>query len=308
MNAKLKGFTLIEIGIALLIVSFVTLLGLSFLKLLNVQKKRNEVKTAFLQAEKALKAYVMVHNRLPCPDVNGDWREDGPPGTCSCTPPNCFLPYNTLGITPPVGADPSNPSSNVLRYYVAPDLTRNFDDLTSFCTVLREYQEFASTGAGDVVVEVCLNPPSCTQTRKLVALLLHNYEGQLRGDNADNDFMFERSNRPYSSCTDNPSNCYDDWTYEIPPAEFASDFCGVSGIGIEATTSRTYDFDSGCADSKTVNSGNFTFPGTKENLYDCSAGPGTLVATLTQLLECDWRNACPVGFSQGTPRDGRVNW
>ncbi len=90
------GFSLIEISIVLVIVGIILSMGIGMMKGLthtsSIKKVRNDLEIA----KKSLEAFAIGRGRLPCPDTNGDGREDCP--VSSCSNPPCELPYMDLNI------------------------------------------------------------------------------------------------------------------------------------------------------------------------------------------------------------------
>ena len=96
----MQGLSLIEVAIALA-ASALLLGGLMVPLASQIDRHRTrETEAALLQALEALLGYAASHgNRLPCPDVDGDGREDRPgSATSPCRGIEGELPRATLGI------------------------------------------------------------------------------------------------------------------------------------------------------------------------------------------------------------------
>ncbi len=95
---KVKGFTLIEISIVLVIASL--LLG-SLLGPLSAQVENARRKATLSQIDHindALAGFAMGAGRLPCPDVDDDGIEDPVGGVGGCTADSGTLPSVTLSV------------------------------------------------------------------------------------------------------------------------------------------------------------------------------------------------------------------
>jgi len=102
-----RGFTLIEMAIVLVIIT-ILIGGLAMPLSAQIQARRiAETKQTLQEAREALFGYAMTHpaaavptNRyLPCPDSNGDGREDRVSDT-QCTAYQGLLPWVDLGTAP----------------------------------------------------------------------------------------------------------------------------------------------------------------------------------------------------------------
>jgi prepilin-type N-terminal cleavage/methylation domain-containing protein len=113
-----KGFTLIELAVAIAIITL--LLGSLLVPLQTqvAQRQISDTQKALDDIKDALLGYAVTNGYLPCPDLtsganSNDGQEDVSGGTCISAEGN--LPWATLGI---VGSDPWG---NRFRYRVDPD-------------------------------------------------------------------------------------------------------------------------------------------------------------------------------------------
>lgn len=112
-----SGLSLVEVMLLVFVLSGVVAAGLYSLTSQKVAAIAQGQDSALAQADRALVGFAAAHNRLPCPDTNGDGAED-----CSDSAQKGGLPYRTLGVD---GAGVSI-GGNTLRYLVQ----RNLIDLT----------------------------------------------------------------------------------------------------------------------------------------------------------------------------------
>lgn len=101
MNRE-RGFTLIELAIVLVIIT-VLIGGLAVPLSAQIQARRNsETRKTLQEARDAIVGYAMTHRTaagrpyLPCPDADGDGRENREPGG-ACQAPQGFFPWVDLG-------------------------------------------------------------------------------------------------------------------------------------------------------------------------------------------------------------------
>lgn len=122
MSAQ-RGFTLIELAIVLVIVT-ILIGGLAMPLSAQIQARRiAETKKTLEEAREAIIGYAMTHQTsgspprpyLPCPDSDGDGREDRPGN--ECTKQSGWFPWVTLG------AAAQDAWGNRLRYTVHADLS-----------------------------------------------------------------------------------------------------------------------------------------------------------------------------------------
>ena len=95
---QVRGFTLVEVAIVLVIVG---LLVSAFLAPLSAQrdlKDYSQVRTDLAQIQEALNGFAVANGRLPCPDTTGDGIADACVGVTSATSTPGNLPWVTLGM------------------------------------------------------------------------------------------------------------------------------------------------------------------------------------------------------------------
>jgi len=123
MINNIKGFTLIEVAIVLIIIGF--LLGglLPALATQTENMRRSQVKNQLMEIRRALIGFALSNRRLPCPDCrsgasdcNAGLRNDGleDMNDANCRVNYGNLPWNTLGISQAT----SDPWGTRFGYYV----------------------------------------------------------------------------------------------------------------------------------------------------------------------------------------------
>ncbi|GAB0147458.1 hypothetical protein McPS_01980 [Marichromatium sp. PS1] len=117
MNTKQRGFTLVEMSVALLVG------GLTFMAMPPLLEALGELNRAerpggdLERVREALIGHLVSHDRLPCPATSAASGEAA--AACGGEVASGFVPYRTLGLTEP----PRNPQGFALRYAVAGLLT-----------------------------------------------------------------------------------------------------------------------------------------------------------------------------------------
>lgn len=102
VNASLRGFTLTELAIVLVIVSLLAGGLMMSIGSQLEQKSRSETQQLLQEARDALLGFAASHSAadgrpyLPCPDTDGDGVEDRSGANCANT--NGNLPWSTLGV------------------------------------------------------------------------------------------------------------------------------------------------------------------------------------------------------------------
>ncbi len=127
-----RGFTLVELAIALVILGLVIGLGIPLFGLLVKQNKVTETRTVVKEVKVALQGFAQMQGRLPWADINGDGKENSHQTTGR-------LPYLTLGVR---GED----SWHSQLYYDVNDKLASSTSLTQFCQRLTQ---LATNGTAD---------------------------------------------------------------------------------------------------------------------------------------------------------------
>ncbi len=125
LRRALRGFTLTELAVVLVIVGFLVTGGLMTFNAQVEQRNYDETMRRLNAAAEALLAYAIVNRRLPCPAVGGTTGVESPAGGGACTNSfNGFLPAETIGFAhldaERYGVDAYN---NRIRYAVASAIT-----------------------------------------------------------------------------------------------------------------------------------------------------------------------------------------
>lgn len=87
-----SGLTLIELSLVLIILGFLAVLGWRLAVLADEKQRLLAAPPLLDRAEQALTSYASLHSRLPCPDQDGDGREDCGGGEIGT------LPWHTLQL------------------------------------------------------------------------------------------------------------------------------------------------------------------------------------------------------------------
>ena len=129
-----RGFTLIEMAVALVILAL--LLGSALVPLSTQveQRKISETEKALAEIKEASMGFALVNGRLPCPDTTGDGQEDVCP-SANTTSTGGRLPWVTLGVAS------ADPWGQRYQYRVNGEFTTTFT--------------LASAGATTGIVRVC---------------------------------------------------------------------------------------------------------------------------------------------------------
>jgi len=129
---NINGFSLVEISIVLVIIGLILSMGLGMMKSLTRTSSVKKVKSDMEIAGNALHAFAISRGRLPCPDTDGDGRENCP--VSSCASPPCGLPYLDIGT------DAADAWAQRFYYDVTDILTTTTQQ--NQCVVLYELQNF----------------------------------------------------------------------------------------------------------------------------------------------------------------------
>lgn len=130
LNISAAGFTLMEVVLALLLIG---LLAGSYLKFANVTSYAEQAKETRFQVQEirdGLLTFLKVNRYLPCPDIDGDGREDRSTsrdaGITYCKERSGFLPSVQLGVaTKDAWGNPF--------YYRVNARAENKDDINDVC-------------------------------------------------------------------------------------------------------------------------------------------------------------------------------
>jgi len=79
-----KAFTLVEMAIVLVIIGFIVSMGIMSYAKLNLGEKYKYTKDQLSQTEKLVFVFAQINKRFPCPDVDGDGKEDYNETTHQC--------------------------------------------------------------------------------------------------------------------------------------------------------------------------------------------------------------------------------
>jgi len=98
MSLSQRGFTLLEISIAMLMISILLAGVLTGTGALESAGKSSQQEKQMESIETALQAYLKSNRHLPCPDIDGDGKEDrnSTSGVMYCTDRSGYLPYQDL--------------------------------------------------------------------------------------------------------------------------------------------------------------------------------------------------------------------
>ncbi len=111
-----RGFSLIEVGVVIFIITMVLGSILIPLSTQVEQKQINDTQTTMDQIKEALLGFVTANGYLPCPDTTGDGVAD-PNTPNACPNAEGFVPWTTLNVTR------EDAWGNRFRYRVTPEFT-----------------------------------------------------------------------------------------------------------------------------------------------------------------------------------------
>jgi len=275
-----KGMTLIEIVMILIIIGLLIGGGIGLLSILVKHNKLAKTLTKSEQVYYALIGYVMNKGRFPCPDKNGDGKEDCP--VSSCNRPPCFLPYATIGIS-------MNDSWGRKFYYdVASDILTETRSIKEFCLYSHISSKFPYVTNGNT-------------TYKVAAVIISagakdadNDGNVLDGRNSDKDHIYEMESKK-------EKKNYDDLVKEISLNYIISKIC-------EAEDKKLKIYISGgtlCYNETEYNIGDEIKIAYGEDVKEGGC-KGTSQKNFIELLQCEW-NASPIWCNEGS-RDGKIIW
>jgi hypothetical protein len=123
----LRGFGLLEVALLTTVVIGAVVAGLVAMRSVQESQHAESIEAQLRRANDAVVAFAAQHNRLPCPDTDGDGLEDATASGDQCTAAagqKGWLPTTSLGLS----ATGSDPSSNTRLIYLvqreAADLAR----------------------------------------------------------------------------------------------------------------------------------------------------------------------------------------
>ena len=133
---RLRGFTLIEIVVVLVIVAVLIAMGAALTRGVAAAQKRSLTATRMTGVDAALILFVQQQKRLPCPadgtkasSANGAGLEERAGGACQANQQHGVVPWRTLGITE---TDATDGWDRRLTYRVFPSLAAdNATDMSS---------------------------------------------------------------------------------------------------------------------------------------------------------------------------------
>ncbi|MEW5889541.1 MAG: type II secretion system protein [Pseudomonadota bacterium] len=113
-----RGFSLIEIGVALIVVGLLTTAVVAYLRSAGQERVALAERDLLADVQRTLVGWVHARHRLPCPDADGDGQED-----CAGAAQAGSLPWRTLGLP--------DAAAGRLRYgvYRRPDAVNSWQDL-----------------------------------------------------------------------------------------------------------------------------------------------------------------------------------
>jgi len=100
LRRRNRGMTLIEVSLVVLVLGFLALLLADLLPGFKRAAMQKESLRALATAQTAMRGFVLINGRLPCPDSSGDGAEDR--AGDGCTALTGTLPYRTLGLGGPL--------------------------------------------------------------------------------------------------------------------------------------------------------------------------------------------------------------
>jgi len=276
MKKNFRAFSLLELALILVVLGAIMTLGVGVLSSIVKNNKMRETESILEEVRESLVGYVMTNGRLPCPDADGDGHEDSSSGSCTCSLPDCFLPYVTINVR---GSD----AYGRKLYYNVDSIFTTFSTLRGFCV----HAPYITPS-----IQVSGNS-DCSSGYYIAAIVISggrkDSDGDnliLDGENADNDSCFVQESVSIS-------NNYDDFTKEISLAWLLSRACDtnlrklkirISG-GNLCYNGNTYDSSHG-----------YIFLGSGETIRENSCS-GDL-KTFDELRNIDWSG----------DRDGMIKW
>ncbi len=96
-----RGFTFVEVAVVLAIVGLMTWGVTSAYANSAALRDRDRAVHLGESLREAVRAFVLVHRHLPCPDTDGDGWAGGVGGACAATDQTGEFPYRSLGLDVP---------------------------------------------------------------------------------------------------------------------------------------------------------------------------------------------------------------
>lgn len=100
LKRRSRGMTLIEVSLVVLVLGFIALLLADLLPGFKRAAMQKDSLRALATAQVAVRGFILINGRLPCPDSNKDGDEDR--ASDGCTDLTGLLPYRTLGLGGPL--------------------------------------------------------------------------------------------------------------------------------------------------------------------------------------------------------------
>jgi prepilin-type N-terminal cleavage/methylation domain-containing protein len=169
MRRTIKGFTLVEMAVVLIILGFILSALLVPIQAQRKQLFQSQTEQTLENAKKALIGYAQAQGRLPCPATFGNGGGEQPLGGGACTQQIGFLPAATLGIQP-VNSDGFlvDAWNNPIRYAVTQKNTAGGAATPDFTTSGEMANIGISLLAPDLRVCATSTVASCTATVNLI--------------------------------------------------------------------------------------------------------------------------------------------
>lgn len=114
----LKGYTLVELSIVLVVIGLIGFISIKFMSQIGTQALNQKFKNDLERADAAIIGFVFSKSRLPCPDTSGNGFED-----CAIANRQGSLPVKTLGIESSI----QKKRGGLIRYSVYRTLSSDTD-------------------------------------------------------------------------------------------------------------------------------------------------------------------------------------
>lgn len=134
-----KGFTLLELLIVIVIIGILAVGGVKIYSTFYQLDKANQAQVDLIEIREALMTFLKVNLYLPCPDTNGNGRENRSTngGVERCTADNGYLPSEDIGMPE------FDPWGNRFLYKV----NARADDATRIVDICQTASVFGRSGA-----------------------------------------------------------------------------------------------------------------------------------------------------------------